>query len=82
MPKDNRNIVRSVRLGPGHVFNAGQEDELEKAMTAEQYDRLTSSGSLEGDWKPGGEGVGDDNVGKGPAPAPKRIPAKITRSKK
>ena len=49
MPKDERKILDTVRLTGGRgTFSAGQEDELEAALTAKEIARLTERGVISG----------------------------------
>lgn len=44
-----KEIKGAVRAG-GSVYTAGQEEELEKVLTAKDAERLTKRGVLAGDW--------------------------------
>jgi hypothetical protein len=59
MAKDNRNIVRGVRVD-GTLYRTGQEDELGAVLKPEQVKRLTANGSIEGDWGKGAEAAKAD----------------------
>lgn len=48
MAKDNKTILSSVRFGRDKVFHPGMEDELAKAASAEQIQRLSEKGSITG----------------------------------
>jgi hypothetical protein len=47
MSKDNRTIHNNVRIG-STVYGPGQEDELEKALSKPDLQRLTEQGAIEG----------------------------------
>jgi hypothetical protein len=61
MARDNRRIVRGVRIGAQYdennkvtadpvVYTEGQEDELAADLPKERIAQLVQDGSLEGDW--------------------------------
>lgn len=50
MARDNRNVVRGVRIG-GKVFENDHADEIATALSQDDLDRLVADGTLEGDWK-------------------------------
>lgn len=49
MAKDNRTIVRGVRID-GVVYRDGQEDEVADRLDSKDIKRLVKNGTLEGDW--------------------------------
>lgn len=65
--KDNRKIVRGVRLD-GRLYKAGEEDELAGVLSAAQLKRLSGNGALEGDW--GKATAAEDVASKDAAPKP------------
>lgn len=50
MARDNRNVVRGVRVG-NQVFENDHADEIAAALSQNDLDRLVKDGTLEGDWK-------------------------------
>ena len=55
--KATKKILWSV-VFPDRTYAPGDEDDLEKRLTADQYDRLKNQTppALEGEWDPSGEG--------------------------
>jgi hypothetical protein len=68
--KVTRRILRGVTFqvrGSSRTFVPGEEDDLEKYMTAEQAEKLIEAEAIEGDWNATGEPAGQDVMTYSPA---------------
>lgn len=73
MANSSRKIIRGVRL-KGKTYTDGMEDELAKVLPAEDVERLTKKGYIEGSWS--GTAVPAKAAEPAKAPEPVKAPAK------